>query len=124
MSRAGLLIVVLAAVILGSCTTSAGGGARGQITISMTEMRFTPNRIDAKVGQTISIRVVNNGAQRHDLAFPALQMPSLQGVETNLAPGESTTITLKFDRQGVHEFICTLPGHAVAGMTGAVYVSQ
>jgi uncharacterized cupredoxin-like copper-binding protein len=49
-------------------------------------------------------------------------MPGLQGVEAILEPGETRTITLTFDQPGTHTFQCSLPGHAVAGMTGAVFV--
>jgi uncharacterized cupredoxin-like copper-binding protein len=64
----------------------------------------------------------NRGTERHDLNFPSLHMPGLQGVESILEPGETRTITLQFDTPGTHTFICSLPGHAAAGMTGAVTV--
>ena len=50
-------------------------------------------------------------------------MPGLGGVESILEPGETRTITLTFDQPGTHTFICTLPGHAAAGMTGAAFVT-
>jgi len=103
--------------------TSAGGQSNGSVQIVETEMRFSPNRIEARVGQPIRITIVNRGAQRHDLAFPSLEMPNLQGVETLLQPGQSTTLTMTFDHPGAYEFLCTIPGHAEAGMTGAVFVS-
>lgn len=31
-------------------------------------------------------------------------------------------ITLRFDEPGTHTFSCSLPGHAAARMTGAVFV--
>jgi len=126
MNRVVLLVAVAATLVVAACgaSTGAGGGTGNSVTIVMTEMRFTPNRIDATVGQTISVRIVNQGAQRHDLAFPALHMPNLEGIETNLEPGESTTISLRFDEAGTHTFICTLPGHMTAGMSGAVFVTR
>ena len=86
-------------------------------------MRFTPNRIDAKVGVPLTVRLTNKGTERHDLNFEALHMPGLVAVESILEPGETRTITLTFDQPGTHTFICTLPGHAAAGMTGAAFVS-
>lgn len=86
-------------------------------------MRFTPNRIDAKVGVPVTVRLTNNGTERHDLNFESIHMPGLGGVESILEPGATSTITLTFDQPGTHTFICTLPGHAAAGMTGAAYVS-
>ena len=85
-------------------------------------MRFTPNQLDAKVGVPLTVRLTNRGTERHDLNFPSLHMPGLGGIESILDPGETRTITLQFDEPGSHTFICSLPGHAAAGMTGAVFV--
>ena len=101
------------------------GAADGnnQVEIVATEMRFSPNRIDARVGQSVLITIVNRGSERHDLAFPAIGMPNLRGVETLTMPGQSTRLTMTFDRPGAYTFLCTIPGHAASGMTGAVFVS-
>ena len=109
--------------IPGCSQQSAGAPGNGAVQIVATEMRFDPNRIDARVGQPLTITVVNHGAQRHDLAFPSIEMPNLRGVETLTMPGGSMTVTLTFEHTGSYVFICTIPGHAAAGMTGAVFVS-
>jgi plastocyanin len=114
-------VIGLAAI---ACQAPSGPVAgANSVEIVMTEMRFGPNRIDARVGQPIVIRIFNRGAQPHDLTFPSAEMPGLRGVETLMNPGESTTLTLTFDRPGSYQFLCSIPGHAVAGMTGAVFVS-
>ena len=119
---ARLAAVLLIAVALAGCQAQSGGSS-GSNGIVLEDMRFTPNRIDAKVGVPLTIRLTNKGTERHDLNFEALHMPGLGGVESILEPGESATITLTFDQPGTHTFICTLPGHAAAGMTGAAYVT-
>jgi nitrite reductase (NO-forming) len=88
----------------------------------LQDLRFVPNRLDAKVGVPLTVRLTNSGTERHDLNFESLHMPGLEGIESILEPGETRTITLRFDTPGVHTFICTLPGHAAAGMTGAAFV--
>jgi uncharacterized cupredoxin-like copper-binding protein len=118
-----IAVLVLAAAVAGGARfvdTRTGDGAG---TIVLEDFRFTPNRIDAKVGVPITIRLTNRGTERHDLNFESLHMPGLGGVESILAPGETRTITLTFDQPGSHRFICSLPGHAAAGMTGAVFVT-
>ena len=115
-------VVLVAALALGTRMTGSGAG-NDQPTIALEDMRFTPNRIDAKVGVPLTVRLVNKGTERHDLNFEALHMPGLVGVESILEVGETRTITLTFDQPGTHTFICTLPGHAAAGMTGAAFVS-
>lgn len=119
-------LAVLGLVGLTACASQPPVGAgegSNEVEIVATEMRFSPNRIDARVGQSVHITIVNRGSQRHDLAFPAIEMPNLQGVETLTMPGESTSLTLKFDTPGIFSFLCTIEGHAASGMTGALFVS-
>jgi nitrite reductase (NO-forming) len=113
------IVIVLAAVVAvaqGAHTTT------GPSEIVLEDLRFTPNRLDATAGETLLVRLTNQGLERHDLNFPSGHMPGLEGVEAILAPGESRTIRLRFDKPGTHTFLCSLPGHAAAGMTGAVFV--
>lgn len=118
-----VLAVVAFAVLARAASDFRGDGSAGSGQIVLEDMRFTPNRIDAKVGVPLTVRLTNRGTYRHDLNFQSLHMPGLAGVEAILEPGESRTITLTFDEPGTHTFICTLPGHAAAGMTGAAFVS-
>jgi plastocyanin len=120
----GLVAAVLVVAIALLAGQSSTGASPGAASIALEDFRFTPNRLDAKVKVPLSVRLTNQGTEQHDLNFPSLHMPSLQGVESVLAPGETRMVTLEFDQPGTHTFICTLPGHAAAGMTGAVYVSQ
>ncbi|HEX7949591.1 MAG TPA: cupredoxin domain-containing protein [Candidatus Limnocylindrales bacterium] len=118
---AGLVAIAAVVMLISACQTRNPGS--GPTEIVLQDLRFVPNRIDARVGVPITVRLVNRGTERHDLSFPSLHMPGLQGVETILDPGETRTVTLTFDQAGTHTFICTLPGHAASGMTGAAYVS-
>lgn len=117
------LMTAVLVIALGSVGCGSPGGATGPAEIVLQDLRFTPNRIDAKAGVPITIRLVNRGSERHDLSFPSLHMPGLEGVESILEPGETRTVTLVFDEAGTHTFICTLPGHAASGMTGAAFVA-
>ena len=123
--RTGFLVIGAVAVLIsigiaarGRASTTSDGSA----VIVLEDLRFSPNRLDATVGVPLTVRLTNRGTERHDLNFPSLHMPGLEGVESILAPGETRTITLRFDEPGSHTFICSLPGHAAAGMTGAVFV--
>jgi nitrite reductase (NO-forming) len=122
---AGLIVLglaVLIAVAIGASNRGGGAGSTGTAGIILEDLRFTPNQLNAEVGVPLRVRLTNRGLERHDLNFPALHMPGLEGVESILEPGETRTITLEFDQPGTHTFICSLPGHAAAGMTGAVFV--
>lgn len=117
------LVGLIVIVVIAANSAASGTKSNGQVTIVLEDFRFTPNRIDAKVGVPILVRLTNSGTESHDLNFESIHMPGLGGVESILAPGETRTITLRFDQPGTHTFICTLPGHAAAGMTGAAYVT-
>ncbi len=117
----GLLVLVVLAI--GIATRGTGGSdAATSAEIVLEDLRFSPNQLIAKIGVPMTVRLTNRGTERHDLNFPSLHMPGLEGVESILEPGETRTITLEFDEPGTHTFICSLPGHAAAGMTGAVFV--
>ena len=121
---AGLILVGAVIVLMIFASQQGNAGADGQSGgIVLEDMRFVPSRLDAKVGVPLRVRLTNNGTERHDLNFPSLHMPGLEGVESILEPGETRSITLTFPEPGTHNFICSLPGHAAAGMTGAVFVT-
>ena len=40
-----------------------------KVTIEMTEYAFTPNSIEAKVGQNVTIELVNKGTLSHEIMF-------------------------------------------------------
>jgi putative spermidine/putrescine transport system substrate-binding protein len=107
------------------------------VTVTMNDnMRFTPDRIDVKKGETVRIRVQNDGKLRHELVLglpEALRrhaammqmMPDMQHTGPNmasLAPGERGQLIWKFTRAGVVTFACLQPGHLDAGMRGSVGV--
>ena len=121
----GLMAAISVVVLISLAFTirdRTSAASTGSAEIVLEDMRFTPNQLDARVGIPLTVRLTNRGTERHDLNFPSLHMPGLEGVESILAPGETRTITLRFDEPGSHTFICSLPGHAAAGMTGAVFV--
>lgn len=117
-----VLGVVVMAAALAVAALRGSPAVSGSAEIVLEDLRFTPNRLNATVGEALLVRLTNRGLVRHDLSFPASHMPELEGIEAILEPGESRTISLRFDRPGTHTFVCSLPGHAAAGMTGAVFV--
>lgn len=127
MKRLGIGIAIVgttAAVLV--AVAIAGGVPRDRTvgqTVVLEDLRFVPNRLDARAGVPMAVVLINRGTERHDLDFPSLHMPGFDGVESILDPGESRSLTLSFDQPGTHTFVCSLPGHAAAGMTGAVFVS-
>jgi putative spermidine/putrescine transport system substrate-binding protein len=107
------------------------------ITVTMSDnMRFTPDHIEARKGETIRFFLQNEGRMRHELvlgnkdallrhAAMMRMMPDMQHSGPNmasLAPGERGELIWKFTRTGTVSFACLQVGHLEAGMRGAVAV--
>ncbi|MFC5519600.1 cupredoxin domain-containing protein [Polaromonas jejuensis] len=107
------------------------------ITFTMTDnMRFTPDKIDVKQGETIRFVIKNGGQTLHEMvigtpkdleAHAALMMkfPTMAHEEPYMAhvgPGKTGEIIWTFNKPGTFDFACLIAGHYQAGMTGKVTV--
>ncbi|MEJ2710943.1 MAG: cupredoxin domain-containing protein [Anaerolineales bacterium] len=63
---ASMLVLMLAGLLLAACAGSATPSPV-TITLDMAEYTFTPDTIEVKVGQPVTIEMVNNGALEHEL---------------------------------------------------------
>jgi uncharacterized cupredoxin-like copper-binding protein len=111
--------------------------AKRRIDVGMADnMRFTPDRIDVRQGETIQFVCRNNGKVMHEFvigtkkeneAHAALMMkfPTMEHDEPYMAhvpPGKTTEIVWTFNRSGEFEFACLIAGHYAASMIGAIAV--
>lgn len=109
------------------------------IRIQMTDdMRFAPDTIAVKLGETIRFEVVNAGKVMHEMvigtqkeldahAAMMLKHPNMEHDEpymAHVAPGSSERLVWQFNRVGAFHFACLIPGHYQAGMTGRITVSK
>ncbi|MDH3943665.1 MAG: cupredoxin domain-containing protein [Anaerolineae bacterium] len=62
---------VLLAALLMLLTTACGGGGpeEVEITINMSEFAYSPDTIELKVGQVVTINLVNDGTLEHEIMF-------------------------------------------------------
>jgi uncharacterized cupredoxin-like copper-binding protein len=112
--------------------------AKRTIEISMTDnMRFTPDRIDVKQGETIRFVVKNTGKIMHELVLGtkkdldqhAALMAKFANMEhdepymTHVGAGKTADIVWTFNRPGEFDFACLIAGHYQAGMVGKVKVT-
>ena len=113
--------------------------AKRTIEIRMVDaMRFSPDRIDVRQGETIRFVLRNNGKLMHEMVIgtrktldehAALMMkfPAMKHDEpwmTHVAPGKSGEIIWTFNRAGDFEFACLISGHYQAGMKGRIVVES
>lgn len=79
-----------------------------------SELRFTLSRKAVPKGAVV-FRVTNRGNAVHDFKIKGK-------VTRRLGPGESQTIRVTFSKAGTYRFLCTVVGHAAAGMKGRLVV--
>jgi len=116
-----------------------GDPAKVDRVIDMTmndTMRFTPDRITVKAGETVRFVLKNVGKVPHEFVIGPMdelrehaemmrRMPGMKHDEPNsitLEPRQIGGVVWQFDRPGTVDFACLIPGHFEAGMVGKVRV--
>jgi nitrite reductase (NO-forming) len=80
----------------------------------MTDFKFKLSKSKVNTG-TVVFTVVNRGKIAHDF--------KINGKKTlRLAPGKKATLKVVFKKKGTYAYLCTIPGHAAAGMKGRLGV--
>lgn len=86
------------------------------IEVEATEFAFSPDRIVIEPDKTTNLTLVNQGSLAHDLSIPEL------GLQLVAQPGQTTTAALPAVERSEYRMLCTVPGHARAGMVGSIVV--
>ncbi len=107
------------------------------ITVSMSDaMRFAPENIAVKRGETVRFVVRNQGKLLHEMVLGTKadldkhaelmrKFPDMEHDEPNMAhvdPGKTGEIVWRFTKAGEFGFACLIPGHFEAGMVGKLTV--
>ena len=107
------------------------------VTFTMTDdMRFTPDRLEVKQGETVRLLIKNAGAVMHEFVLGTkkeldehaalmLKFPTMEHDEpymAHVAPGQTGEVIWRFNRAGEFDFACLMAGHYQAGMVGKVKV--
>jgi nitrite reductase (NO-forming) len=88
----------------------------------MYDMGFKLSKSVLRPGTAI-FRTVNDGAVEHDFRIKGLTPPAGVGTPI-LGSGQRATLTVRFGKLGRYTYICTVPGHAAAGMKGKLIVKK
>jgi uncharacterized cupredoxin-like copper-binding protein len=89
-----------------SATTIHVGEKEFSITLSAKSI--------AKPGK-VTFVVKNNGREAHDFSINGKTTPLFQ-------PGKTQKLGVSFKKKGKYRYLCTVPGHAAAGMRGVFTV--
>ena len=108
------------------------------IAVSMSDkMRFTPDKIEVRQGETVRIAITNSGTMLHELvigtkkeladhAAMMVKFPNMEHDEPYMAhvpAGKKSEIIWTFNKAGDFEFACLIAGHYSSGMVGKIMVA-
>ena len=94
------------------------GFRSGRFFFMMAENGETNPTIVVKRGEVVKITLVNGDGITHNIAVPKLGVASSYVGKA----GEEASIVFKAEKVGEYEYLCTVPGHAEAGMIGKIVV--
>ncbi|HKY01040.1 MAG TPA: cupredoxin family protein [Burkholderiales bacterium] len=107
------------------------------IKISMLDtMRFVPDKLEIKRGETVRFVLKNEGKLLHEMVIGTMadlkehaklmrEFPNMEHDAPHMVhvePGHTGEIVWHFNRAGDFDFACLLPGHFEAGMVGKILV--
>jgi uncharacterized cupredoxin-like copper-binding protein len=124
----------LVAVLLGIVTGSASGQTETKAAPKVTVITVTagkPVELGFKLSKwsmlpagTVTFKVTNKGYAMHDFklcttpATTSAKNACVGKVTKMLKRNQTVTLTVKLTKKGKYEFLCSVPGHAAAGMKG------
>ena len=117
------IFVAFWAVFLVRDNDGSGAGAAAAepatIDVDLSDFKIGPPSLDIpESGATL--RLTNSGSSAHNLAIPELNVQS-----ADIQPGESATVEVDgTTAAGMYEMLCTIAGHADAGMKGMVHTGD
>jgi nitrite reductase (NO-forming) len=116
-AAAGLPVAASSSVPASAAPAPSAGAttAAGAFEVDAFDLGFKPTAVTVPAAGTYTVTFKNTGSILHDLTFA-------DGTKIAAEAGQTATGTVNVPAAGI-TFICSIPGHADAGMKGAVTVS-
>jgi len=116
MKRLIVVAVSIAALTSAGLTSASAARAAGTtISVSGKEFSFRLSKTSIPKPETVTFTFHNVGTMAHDFA--------IGGKKTRLiGAGKTARLTVTFHKKGRFPYLCTVPGHAEAGMKGVFTV--
>ncbi len=114
-----LIICMVAGLLLWRTSSNNAAAASNAkvITITAKDMAFDLDTITVKVGESVTIRLVNDDDMDHNFTVKALDVHT-----DTIGPRAVTEVTFTPQQIGDYEFICSYARHAKLGMVGTLKV--
>jgi nitrite reductase (NO-forming) len=98
-----------------SPTPAASAAAGTTLEIKAFDLGFEPKTLEVPAAGRYTVRLTNTGTVVHDVTFPG-------GEVASAAAGQTASVDVDIPAAGL-TFLCSIPGHAAAGMQGTVTVA-
>ncbi len=83
------------------------------------DTRFEPADVTIRAGEWVVVEVTNEDQVVHDW-----MVEGVPNVDVPVRPGETATLRFVLATPGSYRILCSIPGHAEAGMTGTLTVDS
>jgi uncharacterized cupredoxin-like copper-binding protein len=129
----GTFILVAGVALTTACGATAATGGPGagvavpapasatgaqQVTVAVgNSMQFAPRSITVRAGQPVELTLRNGGSIPHDFALAG---GASGPVKIEAQGGQTARGTFTLDSPGTYAVVCSVPGHAAAGMRGTI----
>ncbi len=115
-SKGWMAVLASAAVALAMALPASAGSSATVVNVTAgkpSELKFTVSKKTVTKGK-VTFKVTNKGALEHDFKIAGKVTPKLK-------PGKTVSLTVTL-KKGKAPYLCTIPGHAAAGMKGVITV--
>ena len=115
------VFVLVAVVALVAAVSALAGGKQQSATTTVAVIAGKPGIFGFTLSKkvvprgTVVFKVVNKGSIEHDFKIAGKKTPSL-------AAGKSASLKVVLAKAGKYPYVCTIKGHAAAGMKGVLTV--
>jgi nitrite reductase (NO-forming) len=113
MLRPYLISLIVTLLLLAACAETP----TSEVTLKLQDMQFSQSGIQVKVGQSVTLHLINKDGYAHAFDLDELD------IHLQLAAEETTEVTFASAEPGSFTFYCSSPGHQAAGMQGSITVT-
>jgi len=99
-------------------TTPEATGPAQEVSVVATEMAFRPATIEVTAGQPVKLTLKNDGVAPHNWQAEL----GREKILVIAQPRQSASTSFTPQSPGTYRVLCTIPGHAEAGMVGTLIV--
>jgi plastocyanin len=112
----GAASLLIAGGVLAADRAIDAGATR--LDVTARDVAFVPADATVRAGQFVVVSFTNADPIFHDW-----EVEGLANVDAGARPGQTQRIRFRIDEPGTYEILCTVEGHAEAGMRGTLTVT-